>query len=118
MKNARQTTQRCDPSRAGSARADQSATDAEGVVNGKPCAVSLREAARRLGRSYQTARRQMALGTFPVPALPRHHREMHRFSERDIDRFILQLRLPVQRQQLDQECQAMQLARGESRGRS
>jgi excisionase family DNA binding protein len=54
----------------------------------KPCAVRLPEAARRLGLSYSTARKKVADGTFPIPALPRHGREWYRFSERDIDRYL------------------------------
>lgn len=54
----------------------------------RPCAVSLREAARRLGFAYITARQKMVAGTFPIPALPRQGREPWRFSERDIDRYL------------------------------
>lgn len=58
------------------------------MTDAKPCAVSLREAARRLGYSYSTARRKIADGNFPIPALPRHGAEWHRFSEKDIDRYL------------------------------
>lgn len=52
-------------------------------------AVGLPEAARRLGYSYTWARHLMAEGTFPVPALPRvGKRGWHRFSTRDIDRYL------------------------------
>lgn len=54
----------------------------------KPRAVSLREACSRLGMSYATGRRKIAEGTFPVPALPRHGREWHRFSDLEIDRYL------------------------------
>lgn len=51
-------------------------------------AVSLREAAGRVGMSYRTARRKVAEGTFPVPELPRSGRDWHRYSEADIDRYL------------------------------
>ena len=54
----------------------------------KPKAVSLREAAARIGLSYQTGRRRVAEGTFPIPELPRTGRSWHRYSERDIDRYL------------------------------
>lgn len=54
----------------------------------KPCAVGLKEASRRLGLSYGTARHKVLTGTFPVPALPRRGREPWRFSESDIDRYL------------------------------
>lgn len=54
----------------------------------KPKAVSLKVAAERCGMSYCTARRRMSQGTFPVPALPRHGKETHKFSESDIDRYL------------------------------
>lgn len=54
----------------------------------KPKAVSLREACTRLGFSLSTGRRKATDGTFPIPALPRHGREWHRFSEYDIDRYL------------------------------
>lgn len=54
----------------------------------KPKAVSLRIAAERVGMSYTTARRKVALGTFPVPLLPRHGKEWHRVSELDIDNYL------------------------------
>lgn len=51
-------------------------------------AVRLREAARRVGLSYRTARRKVAEGTFPVPALPRTGNDWWRFSTKDIDRYL------------------------------
>lgn len=54
----------------------------------KPCAVSLKEAARRCGWSYGTARHKVLTGTFPIPALPRRGREPWKFSEADIDRYL------------------------------
>ena len=50
-------------------------------------AVSLRVAAERVGVSYQTARRRMADGTFPVPPLKRLGLR-HRFSEYDIEAYL------------------------------
>lgn len=52
-------------------------------------AVSLKVAAERCGMSYQTARRKMAEGTFPIPALPRHGRDWHRFSEYEIEKYLI-----------------------------
>lgn len=55
----------------------------------KAKAVSLRIAAERCGMSYGNARRKVAEGTFPVPALPRvGPRDWHRYSEVDIDRYL------------------------------
>ena len=54
----------------------------------KPCAVGLPEAAKRLGMAYSTARKKIADGTFPVPALPRSGRDWHKFSTADIDRYL------------------------------
>lgn len=54
----------------------------------KACAVDLKEAARRLGMSYSTAKKKAMDGKFPIPALPRKGKEHWRFSERDIDRYL------------------------------
>lgn len=54
----------------------------------RPRAVGLPEAAKRIGYSYSHARHLIAEGTFPVPALPRHGRAWHRFSEVAIDRYL------------------------------
>lgn len=55
----------------------------------KPCAVSLKEAARRLGMSYSTAKKKAMDGKFPIPALPRRKDTEHwRFSEVEIDRYL------------------------------
>lgn len=56
----------------------------------KPRGVSLRDASKRLGFSYQTGRRKVAEGTFPVPLLPRRGREWHKVSEVEIDRYLSQ----------------------------
>lgn len=56
--------------------------------DGKPRAVGLPEAAKRVGISYSHARHLIAEGTFPVPALPRRGRSWHKFSEQDIDRYL------------------------------
>lgn len=54
----------------------------------KPRAISLKDAAARLGMSYGTARNRMAAGTFPIPHLPRIGRSWIKFSERDLDRYL------------------------------
>lgn len=54
----------------------------------KATAIGLREAAARLGRSYSWAWRKVNDGTFPVPELPRHGLEWHRFSTADIERYL------------------------------
>ena len=58
-------------------------------MSGETTAVTLREAARRCGLSYRTARRKVAEGTFPVPELPRiQPRDWHRYSTADIDAYL------------------------------
>lgn len=55
----------------------------------KPKAISLRQAAERVGYSYGHARRLIAEGTFPIPALKRlGARGWHKFSEQDVDRYL------------------------------
>lgn len=55
-------------------------------------AVGLREACRRLNRSYRTGQRMLAAGTFPIPELPRPPRgpgsRKHLFSTVDIELFL------------------------------
>ena len=51
-------------------------------------AVGLKEAARRCNIAYSTARKRMADGTFPVPALRRYGHTWHKFSEKDIEAYL------------------------------
>ena len=51
-------------------------------------AISLKEAARRIGLSYSHARHKVMEGTFPVAALRRQGRSWWKFSERDIEAYL------------------------------
>lgn len=54
----------------------------------KAKAITLREAAKRLGYSYRHAQRLMSTGLFPVPALPRRALGRWLFSEVHIDAYL------------------------------
>lgn len=55
----------------------------------RPCAVGLKECARRIGIGHDHARHLVADGTFPIPELKRRSpRAHHRYSETDIDAYL------------------------------
>lgn len=55
-------------------------------------ALTLREACERLAISVRTAERMLALGRFPIPALPHlslgRQKQHRRFSSADVDEYL------------------------------
>lgn len=50
--------------------------------------LSLEQLCAVLGMSRTTAKRRMAAGTFPIPALPRQMHECYRFAADGVDRYL------------------------------
>jgi hypothetical protein len=63
---------------------------AEGVMNGKNCAVGLKDCARRIGMSHDHARKLVANGTFPIPELKRRPgtKSHHQYSDAAIEKYL------------------------------